>query len=745
MNKNILKVAIRNSAIYIKDSVVEFKPLTKPTTQLVANCAKLGFGFSEELLRAINTLSINKQKIILEYLNEIMGVEKNWTPLVKGWDEPTEEGLIDHLITYVANLIGSKDGVELPCGHIIPENTFPIERYNGCPFCGEPFEFDNNIFMGQNSKLKILKLWGDKELYRYFNSLLLSKTPLDATKKENLKLLTKELSLPKDIEVEMIETKMLLIESLIEAGREDEAGELFDRPNDIMRYLWYKHTGYTQIVQPKVINSRVAKNSVNYSIYIKDAKEKAYKESVEKLKLKYSRQECKMVAKWLNNLSAPVDECCENMHPKRSMWVRFIRALRLVEYSKKRGFTKLKLILDSFYNQKYTNWRGEVDRAKLSVEQDRYFYLLKQRPGEFARRLFSSMLWFGDKETIAEFEKIANKVPARLLVTLSMYANLYFDKNAQRSVKPLGSFSKKIGANSMIALYEESDLVRMRASVEELFFKEMTKRYQNEQIDKRKVYVDKTLSKIPLDIGDRAENIQDLPSIHVGERLKVEGSSIRLFMQWGVGLKAQHLDMDLSCRVVYKHRVEDCSYYNLRATGCKHSGDIQRIPHMIGTAEYIEIDINDLQRADAKYVVFTGNAYTSGSLEPNMSIGWMSSEHKMKISKKSGVAYDPSCVQHQIKVTKNIDKGLVFGVLDVANSEIIWLEMSFSGQRTDNLDLEVVETLIAKIDSKMSVGELLNLKINTQKLELTETKDEAEMIYDRDWVKSGGVAELLID
>ncbi|MFB9080969.1 hypothetical protein ACFFWB_26755 [Flavobacterium procerum] len=38
----------------------------------------------------------------------------------------------------------------------------------------------------------------------------------------------------------------------------------------------------------------------------------------------------------------------------------------------------------------------------------------------------------------------------------------------------------------------------------------------------------------------------------------------------------------------------------------------------------------------------------------------------MKISEKTGVAYDPSCVDHQVRVTQNVAKGLVFGVLDGA-------------------------------------------------------------------------------
>lgn len=60
-----------------------------------------------------------------------------------------------------------------------------------------------------------------------------------------------------------------------------------------------------------------------------------------------------MVASWLNNMDMEVEAMCETMHPKRGMWVRFIRALRLAEYSKRKGFEKLNFLMDAFYNQVY--------------------------------------------------------------------------------------------------------------------------------------------------------------------------------------------------------------------------------------------------------------------------------------------------------------------------------------------------------------------------------------------------------
>jgi hypothetical protein len=231
----------------------------------------------------------------------------------------------------------------------------------------------------------------------------------------------------------------------------------------------------------------------------------------------------------------------------------------------------------------------------------------------------------------------------------------------------------------------------------------------------------------------------------MGSRFAVEGDTVRLFMQWGTGLPAQHLDMDLSCQIAYAQRTEVCSFSRLVATGCKHSGDIRSIPHQVGTAEYIDLQVNELRQAEALYVTFTCNAYSTGSLTPNLVVGWMNSRFPMRISEKTGVAYDPSCVQHQVRITGSLTKGLVFGTLDVLSREIIWLEMPFSGQLVQNLDARNIGVLLGKLAAKLSIGQLLRIKAEVQGLQLMETP-QADEIYTREWAaNAAAVTQLLVD
>ena len=428
------------------------------------------------------------------------------------------------------------------------------------------------------------------------------------------------------------------------------------------------------------------------------------------------------------------------------MWVRFIRALRLAEYSKRKGFENLKDLLDVFYNQTYEVYEGRIQQYRLKMDAAQTFALLKKRPGLFARSLFANMLWFGADVTLVHFKEILDEVPARLLITLNMYANTYFNKGASRTVKPLGGTSKRIPANKLLAIYSEEQLATMKSQIEDLCIEKIAQRFANQENDNNTIYIAEALYRIPLAIGDRSETVQDLPAALMGQRFALESDQARLFMQWGEGLPAQHLDMDLSCKVAYENSTEFCSYSQLSIAGCKHSGDIQRIPNKVGTAEYIELDIATLRARKAKYVSFTCNAYTSGSLTPNLVVGWMNSKHPMRISNRTGVAYDPSCVQHQVRITQGITKGLVFGILDVVANEIVWLEMSFGGQVVQGLDTKGVEALLAKLDSKMNIGNLLELKAKAQNLTIVKNALEADETYDAKWaIDSAKVTQLFVD
>ena len=750
-SKNLTKVALRYRAVFLdihREDINMQSEATVPVMAFVARLKENGFCVSEELLHALNAVPTSRLAEITECINDVMGVELNWASLVKGWDVPTGETLADHLITLLANIFGEEAGFKgttLPCGHLIPEGTFPIERYNGCPFCGTPFETADFVYKGQASKLKELRLFTASDMERVFTSLLSSATPLDATQKDSLEQLLREFPLPEDAGIAMKETAMLVIKLLVEQGKADEASALLKTPTDVLRYLWYEKTGYVQIIEPKTLIAHARR--LYYHMWGPlDQSTDAAKDMKKRLMLKYDRKACLRVAKWLNAIPMTARQAAENMNPKRGMWVRMIRALRLGEYSRKKGFDHLAEILDVFYKQDFSTWQGRVDKACQANDADKTLDLLKERPGMFARCLFATMLRFGSDKVLAAFDETADKLPARLLLSLGNAADQYFNPKEVRMARPITGVPRQIQPNKLLALYGDDDREAMAQAVNDLYKTSMERRFAMQKTEAKTIYIDPSLYHIPVSVGDRTTTIQDTSCALMGTRFPVEGDAVRLFLHWGKGLHAQPLDMDLSARIVLSNnKVLECAYYSLTCVGATHSGDIRYIPEMVGTAEYIELSLPTLEKAKAKYVMFTCNAYSTGALSPNLMVGWMDSAYPMKVSDKRGVAYDPSCVQHMVRVSEgNLSKGLVFGVLDVAKREIIWLEMPFTSQTLRGASGEVVEALLHRLETKLSVGELLEIKAKAQGLTKTENADEADETYTYEWaLNPAEVTQLL--
>lgn len=752
MNNTLTTVALRYRALYLdirREDINLNSEATAPVMALVARLKENGFSLSEELLHALNNVSADTLAEITKCINNVMGVNLNWAPLVKKWNVPTGENRVDHLLTLFTNLLGGKKagfkGTTLRCGHFIPEGTFPLERYNGCPFCGTPFRTANFVYKGQGSKLKELRLFTNKDMQNVFASLLESPTPLDATQKDSLEKLLTEFSLPEDVQVAMKETAMLVVKTLISHDKAMEAAALLKTPTDILRYLWYEKTGLVQIVEPKTLVAHARR--MYYHVFGPlDMGADAAVDMKRKLKLKYNRKACSRVAFWMNSLPMTAHQAAENMNPKRGMWVRMIRALRMGDYSRKKGMEHLAEILDVFYNQSYSTWQGRVDKARIENNADKTIDLLKERPGLFARGLFATMLRFGSKRVLAAFDEIADKLPARLLLSLGNAAESYFELNATRLARPITGGTVSIESNKLLALYNETERQKMASDVMDVYKESMVRRFAAKKTEAKTIYIDPALYKIPVGVGDRATTIQDTSCALMGTRFKVEGDAVRLFLQWGKGLHAQPLDMDLSCRITFdNYTTAECAFYNLSCVGAKHSGDIRSIPEMVGTAEYIELSMPELLAAKAKYVMFTCNAYSCGTLSPNLVVGWMDSAYPMQLSEETGVAYDPSCVQHMVRISEsNLSKGLVFGVLDVEKREIVWLEMPFTSQTIRGADSMSAEALLSKLETKLTIGELLDWKAMAQNLEPAATAQEADEAYTYEWaLNPADVARLL--
>ena len=324
--------------------------------------------------------------------------------------------------------------------------------------------------------MKELRLFTEEDIKRVYSTLLMSATPLDATQRETLEILLSIYDLPDGVSINMKETVMLVVKTLVANGREDEAAKLMKTPTDVLRYLWFLKTGNVQIIEPKTLIAHARK--LYYHMWgALDCGADASKEMKQKLQLKYDRKTCRMVAKWLNNMKLSSHQAAENMNPKRGMWVRMIRALRLGEYSRKSGFENLAELLDVFYKQEYDTWQGKVNEARIRNEADTVLAMLKERPGMFARCLFAIMLRFGKEKTLSAFNEVSLKLPARLILALGNMAELYFSDCPTRLARPITGGSVQIPANKLLALYSADEKRDMVAAINELFKSSMERRF----------------------------------------------------------------------------------------------------------------------------------------------------------------------------------------------------------------------------------------------------------------------------
>lgn len=737
MDAALFNAAFTAGAIYIPSEKADTSPCaaTPQAVAFTALLAKCSYQVDEPLFHALCHLSDADLHRLQQLLEERLQLNLNWAPLVRDWQTPVGVTEAQALAAVFVNILGLTDvkGVRLPCGHIIPYGTFPIHRYNGCPLCGKPFvtaQVDVDSLRASVSGRYGLTLWTEKDLRDYELTLLGSRIPLEGTQTEILRLLVPVLGVPEGTEVYIREISALAFNELLRAGREAEAAALVHTPADILRALWSEKTGYSRIIRPKQYIETAGKNAgYTWRSDYAERREALEKEAAAEIRLKYGRPMCRMIAGILENMPLSPEAMCENMHPVRGMWVRFIRALRLSEFARKEAYPRLRETLDRFYRSDYPVWTGRVESALLAKDTGRALALLSERPGTFARSLFSAVLHLGAEPVMKAFAEVADRVPLRLLVTLDMYADYCFDPTVSRSVRLPGGNTAILDPKQQLQSLGTEQIADIVLRVKSGLASALRRGFASKGTRGGTVYIAPGLFDVPVPIGERAVADAGENYVPQGTSFAVEGDKIRLFLHWGEGLPAQHLDMDLSAVIVYPNRTEDCAYFNLNPLGAVHSGDIQHIPDMVGAAEYVELDIPALRKAGALYVVFVVAAYTAGALDPTVKVGWMNSEYPMKVDDATGVAYDPATVRFAARVQPNprYDR-MVFGVFDIVKSKILWLELSDSGQTCENLDIEAVKTLMRKFESRMSTGELLGLRaeaLGQQRVDDPALADEA--------------------
>ena len=457
----ILRASLYYDAVYlnVKREDIDMSSAVSSHVLMFAFLLKdKGYYLSEELLHALCLVGTKE----LERISEVISTEKEIELFLhrhlrksNSIISASDSARFDKWIQLLFGRKRLSKGTALPCGHHIPDGIFPLDKYHGCPFCGAQFQVSDLVYRGKTDRLDELRLFTDEDIVKLYHTLLCSTASLYGARKKCLRHLLATYPVPENIVIENDYNLMYVMRFFAEQGRVGEASRFIRTPTDILRYLWFEKTGYLRIIEPKKL--------LQYAARWKSPEAVAARKR--QLRLKYGRKKCQCVAVWLNSIPMPAAEAAKDMNPKRGMWVRMIRALRLGEYSRRKGYEHLAEILDVFYKKEYTTWQGAIDKA---ADADAVLKMLKERPGLFARCLFSTMLRFGAEATINAFNEISDELPLRRLQLLVYLAYSYFNPGKSRLARPVTGGRYRIPVNKHLHQYSKEErwaMVRMVGNV----------------------------------------------------------------------------------------------------------------------------------------------------------------------------------------------------------------------------------------------------------------------------------------
>ena len=87
----------------------------------------------------------------------------------------------------------------------------------------------------------------------------------------------------------------------------------------------------------------------------------------------------------------------------------------------------------------------------------------------------------------------------------------------------------------------------------------------------------------------------------------------------------------------------------------------------------------------------------------------------------------------------------MFGVLNVLQREIVWLEMPYTSQTILGVDTTSVEALLKRLEEKTTVGELLEIRAEAQGMTLVGNESDADERYNyQRALNTAEVSQLLL-
>jgi len=594
---------------------------------MMRNIENLGFTFSKDLVNALRTLSIDQAKTfyvnIAANLKKMVGANVRHKPMYPNFPQQVMEMVEAEL--YINAIFHY-----LTFGEWIPE-----------------YEVKERFPSLETHKPKGIGLGTEKEFVEIGQNLINSKTSLSETDKTDVMWYVEyykndlERLLPDAIPLK--ENVALVSKCVLENIQVDDAAITFLKPyfktaTDVLRLATSMSDGDISLA-----------TNTNYR--------------------NFNRSERKLLLGLLEHACGLLEE---DMKRYTMKWIRLGEKLHPGDY--KGRFEKA---YSAFWNlrnnhRKIKTFNGKVETALSQGETRVAADLLKQRPGEFARRLDHLMrMTARPGNIIARFAAVASKVSVPVL--LQVMAHFRGRNSLEHNTRvffPKRTIAKAFSMDNHLPEIDDDICQRVVTVCDKALctiFKERG--------SLGNVHIDERLASYLVPFSQRSASgafrtITRGSQVDMPENMK----TLRSFIHWKNISASNRVDIDSSA-VLYDddwNYKEHISYTRIRSNAYKacHSGDITNAPN--GASEFIDIDIESARRYGVRYIVWSVLSYSGQPFckVPECFMGWMSREEP-----GSGEIYEPKTVENKIDLTANT-RICIPMIIDLKNNKVIWTDLA---------------------------------------------------------------------
>ena len=650
---------------------------------LQRNIESLGFVLAPEVCQRLTTLSLPKietfYKDLVSTLREMVGAHRAFNPFYPNF--PAQVMELSRVELYWNAII-----------HYCTNKLIPFEKRERTPLLDE-------------SAPKVISLGSREEFERIFTLLVSAKTSLSAQDKKDVEWFVSQYreGIERLLPVDIAHKENLAVAGAALLKNTRFGGEWLatrmKTPTDVLRLAAAFSEGDPSLAEPAKF-------------------------------AKFRRSERRRLLSWVERVPDPT----EDMLRWKGRWIRLGERLHPGEYAKE--FPKTVVAFDVLRNDRhFETFNSAVERHLLAGDGAAAVALLRSRPGELARRL--DHLLRSAREpgiVVSTFARVAEQVSTPVLLQAMTHFAHRQKRDGLRVFFPKGDVARVQAVPDDLPVLPDGCGEAIVASCEATLLSRFAK-----LPSLGKCFLDPRLKDFPVPFSQRSA-AKALRTLVRGSRLPLtDGKVLRFFIWWKNG--SARTDIDLSAGLFDENfrYVDVVSYYNLKALGGCHSGDIVDAPK--GASEFIDLDIERTMAGGARYVVMSINSFTMQPYcdLPECFAGWMARQ-----AAGSGEVFEPRTVQDKVDISSNTQVCLP-AIFDLQAKRVVWADVALrSHPYWNNLanNLSGVSLMLRSVLGlrKPSLHRLFELHIRARG-EAVATREAAESVFAVD----GGVTPFDLD